>query len=132
MGMGKEVHVLLVTVTLRSKAMAIKVVVFVFWSVRSLVGTLSGHCLVHQLALQFVFGSVWVLEWALPSHQDVFVAPQFVIWGLLCSLKCRVTLLVPWVGSVRSIRMCLWPLCCERFLCELWVHFPLTEEVWLS
>jgi len=49
--------------------MAIEVVVFVFGFVGSLVGTLSGHCPVHQLALQFVFGSIWVpqryLEWAL-------------------------------------------------------------------
>jgi len=37
----------------------------------SLVDTLSGHCQVHQLAPQFVFGSVrilnWYLEWALPG-----------------------------------------------------------------
>ena len=60
MVMGKEVHVLPGAVTLRSKAMTIKVVVFVFGSVRSLVGTLSGHCPVHQLTLQFVFGFVRV------------------------------------------------------------------------
>ena len=55
MVMGKEVHVLPGDVTLRSRAMAIEVVVFVYGSVGSLVGTLSRHCPVHQLALQFVF-----------------------------------------------------------------------------
>ena len=69
MVVGKEVHVLAGPVTLRSRAIVIEVVVFVIGSVRSLVGTLSGHCPVHQLALQFVFGSIWVpqryLEWAL-------------------------------------------------------------------
>ena len=58
MVMGKEVHVLLGTVTLRSRVMATEVVVFVYGSVGSLVGTLSGFCPVHQLALQFVFGPV--------------------------------------------------------------------------
>ena len=53
--MGKEVHVLPETVTFCSRAMAIEVVVFVFGSVRSLVGTMSRPCRVHQLALQFVF-----------------------------------------------------------------------------
>jgi len=24
--------------------------------------------------------------------------------------------------------MCLWPLCCERSLCESWVHFPVTKN----
>jgi len=42
---------------IRSRAIAIEVVVFVFRSVGLLVGTLSGRCLVYQLALQFVFGS---------------------------------------------------------------------------
>ena len=51
--------------------MAIEVVVFLFGSVRLLVGTLSGHCQIHQLAIQFVFGSVrvpsWYLKWAMPG-----------------------------------------------------------------
>ena len=58
--MGKEVHVLPGAVILRSRVMAIEVVVFMFGSVGLLVGTLSGHYSVHQLAPQFVFGSMWV------------------------------------------------------------------------
>jgi len=50
---------------IRSRALAKEVVVFVYGSVGSLVGTLSGLCPVHQLALQFVFGSVWV-GWLVP------------------------------------------------------------------
>ena len=75
-GYGKKVHVLPGGVTLRSRAMAIEVVVFVFGSVSSLVDTLGGHCPVHQLALEFVFGYVripsWYLEWDLscPSGCD--------------------------------------------------------------
>jgi len=51
MVMGKEVRVLLGAVTLHSRAIAIEMVVFVFGFVGSLVGTLSGLCPVHQLAL---------------------------------------------------------------------------------
>jgi len=65
MVMGKEVHVLPGAVTLRFRAMAIEVVVLVYGSVGSLVGTLSGLCPVHQSALQFVFGSVRV-GWLVP------------------------------------------------------------------
>jgi len=81
--MGKEVHVLPRAITLRSRAMAIELVVFVYGSVKSLVGTLNGLCPVHQLDLQFVFGSVRVLVGTLSGlclvRQDVFVAPQFMI-----------------------------------------------------
>ena len=77
--MGKEVHVLPGAVTLHSRAMAIEMVVFVFGSVGSLVGTLSGHCPMHQLAPQFVFGFVrisgWYLEWALPSPSGCDCGP---------------------------------------------------------
>ena len=51
MVMGKEVHVLPGDVTLRSRAMTIEVFVFVYGSVGSLVGTLSGLCPGQQLAL---------------------------------------------------------------------------------
>ena len=51
MVMGEEVHVLPGDVTLRYRAIAIEVVVFVYGSVGSLVGTLSGLYLVHQLGL---------------------------------------------------------------------------------
>ena len=50
---------------IRSRALAKEVVVFVYGFVESLVGTLSGLCLVHQLALRFVFGSVRV-DWLVP------------------------------------------------------------------
>ena len=63
--MQKEVHVLPGPVTLGSRALTKEVVVFVYGSVGSLVDTLSGLCPVHQLALQFVFGSVWV-SWLVP------------------------------------------------------------------
>jgi len=52
--MGQEVHVLLETVTLHSRAIVIEVVVFMFGSMWVVVGTLSGHCLIHQLTPQFV------------------------------------------------------------------------------
>jgi len=91
MVMGKEVHVLPWAVTLHSRAMGpmgIEVVVFVYGSVGSLVGTLSGLCLVYQLALQFVFGSVrvlsWYLEWVLPG-------PPGCVCGLtVCDLRASV------------------------------------------
>ena len=71
MVMGKEVDVQPKVVTLSYRAMAIEVVVFVFGSVGSLVGTLSGHYPVLQLAFQFVFRSMrvpgWYLDWALPG-----------------------------------------------------------------
>jgi len=56
--MSKEVYVWPGAVTFHSRAMAIEMIVFVFGSVGLLVGTLSGYCPVHQLALQFVFGSM--------------------------------------------------------------------------
>ena len=77
--MGKEVRVLLGTVTLRFRAKAIEVVVIVFGYVGSLVGILSGYCPIHQLALQLVFGSVWVpdwyLEWFLPGLPECDYGP---------------------------------------------------------
>jgi len=63
--MGKEVHIVPGAITLRSKVMAIEMVVFVFGSVGLLVGNLSGQCPAHQLTLQFVFGSVWIPGWCL-------------------------------------------------------------------
>jgi len=70
-GYGERSSCLAWAITLRSRAMAIEVVVFVFEFVGSLVGTLSGHCPVYQLALQFVLGFVripgWYLEWTLPD-----------------------------------------------------------------
>uniref|UniRef100_A0A7C9A047 Uncharacterized protein n=1 Tax=Opuntia streptacantha TaxID=393608 RepID=A0A7C9A047_OPUST len=111
--MGKEVHVLPGAVTLHSRALAKEAVVFVFellgrWvsqlalqfvfgAVESLVGTLSGLCPVHQLALQFVelCGSAgWYLEWALPGP-PACVCGLTVCGGLLRSLECRVSWLVP-------------------------------------
>jgi len=65
MVIGKKVHVLPWAVTLHSRAMAIEVVVFVYGSVESFVGTLSGLCPVHPLALHFVFGFVRVPSWYL-------------------------------------------------------------------
>ena len=77
--MGKEVIVLPGAVTSRSRHITIELVVFVFGSVGSLVGTLSGHCLGRQLALHFVFGSMWVLgqylEWALSSPPGCDYSP---------------------------------------------------------
>ena len=85
MVMEKEVHVLPEAITLRSRAVAIEVVVFVVGSVGSLVGTLHRHCPVHQLAPQFVFGSVWVsswyLKWALPSPPGCDCGP------IVCDLR---------------------------------------------
>jgi len=85
MVMRKEVHVLPEAVTLHSSIIITEVVVFVFGSVRSLVDTFSGHCPVHQLAPQFVFGSVWVsswyLKWALPSPPGCDCGP------IVCDLR---------------------------------------------
>jgi len=58
---GEEVHVLPGDVTLHSRALAIEVIVFVCGFVGLLVSALSGHCPVHQLALEFVFESVRIL-----------------------------------------------------------------------
>jgi len=92
-GYGKEVHVLTGAVTLLSRATAIEVVVFVFGSVGSLVGTLSRHYPVHQLALQFVFGSVWVLGWylgwALSGSPGCVCGPT--VWGLRASEFSRMS-----------------------------------------
>uniref|UniRef100_A0A7C8YMV3 Uncharacterized protein n=1 Tax=Opuntia streptacantha TaxID=393608 RepID=A0A7C8YMV3_OPUST len=111
MVIGKEVHVLPGAVTLRSKAMAIEVVVFVFGSVGSLVGILSGLCSIHQLALLFVFGSVrvpgWYLEWTL-------LGPPGCVCGLIvCDLRASAfskisgQLIGTLSGLCRSASMCL-------------------------
>ena len=81
--MGKEVYVLPRAITLYSRVMVIEVVVFVFEFVGSLVGTLSGHCPVHQLAPQFGLrlcrSFVSTLSGLYPVLQHVIMAPQFVI-----------------------------------------------------
>jgi len=92
---------------IRSRAIATEVVISVFGSVGSLVGTLSGHCLIHQLALQFVFGSMqvpgWYLEWALldPLGCDCGIT----VYDLRASafFKMLSLWLVPWVGSTRLL-----------------------------
>jgi len=95
MVMGKEVHVLPGAVTLRSGVMAIEMVVFVFGSVGSLVGTVSGHFLIHQLAIQFLFRSMRIpgrcLEGALPGPSRCVCGPTVCDLKVLCSLECRVT-----------------------------------------
>ena len=70
---------------------------FVFGAVESMVGTLSGLCPIHQLALQFVelCGSAGsYVEWALPGPSACVCGPT-VCQGLLRSLECRVSWLVP-------------------------------------
>ena len=68
---------------IRSRVMAIEVIVFVFGSVGSLVGTLSvtvrSTNWLFSLCLDLCGSLVGTLSGICPIHQDVIVAPQFVI-----------------------------------------------------
>jgi len=83
MVMEKELHVLPGAVTLRSRAMAIEVVVFVFGSIGSLVSTLSRHCRstnwLFSLCLDLCGSLVGTLSGLCSVLQDVIVVSQFMI-----------------------------------------------------
>uniref|UniRef100_A0A7C8YN42 Uncharacterized protein n=1 Tax=Opuntia streptacantha TaxID=393608 RepID=A0A7C8YN42_OPUST len=111
MVIGKEVHVLPGAVTLRSRAMVIKVVVFVFGFVGSLVSTLSGLYSVHQLALLSVFGSVripgWYLEWTLLGPPGCVCGPTVCDLRASAFSKISSQLIGTLSGLCRSASMCL-------------------------